>query len=370
MNKELEKIVIECIGFVKEDPIHHLGVEWRNRLMDAIQEKKIASYLLLNSAIKALEKWREAYKFDNTPFDLVKQISEYLSGRISDGAFLSNIKYVHSFMDNRLQEEKFSAIYAGYASVMCGYEILNNRFTTKSFNEFESDPTEWQSCFYASLAWNDGCEDLKKINKEKNKEFWLWFLTDALKLSHYHQLLSIEKYLTPETNLKKIPLRRQIKVYKDDTNIQYQLNKLTDYFYIILLKKNWKVIKIESFHVANKFSNIGYYKLTAEDDFHGMDNMQAYQLCKDISAGNILQEVRKSMYRIEPQEGAWFSVVITINREKNAEFEFNYDKKPEFFDKWVDKSVFVEDFAQFKRDKKYIAEWLEKILLSYTTTVS
>lgn len=70
----------------------------------------------------------------------------------------------------KIELGNFSATYVGFAVVFSGYEIISNNFIkTNTSDEFTDDPENWSSLLYASLSYNEGAENLNKINKIKIK---------------------------------------------------------------------------------------------------------------------------------------------------------------------------------------------------------
>lgn len=362
MDKSLHDTVTQCMLAVENDPIHHLRAAQRNKLVLAMDNNTAVSCLFLNAAIKALEKWRQAYGTDDTPFVLVERIKQYLSNGKGKDALLEAIREVHTYMDNRLGEGRFNAVYSGYATVMCGYEIVNKDFTVEDPDEWASDPEDWSSCLYASLALNDGSEDLRKIDKSKNKSFWTWFLTECLDLALKQELLPFSLNRVPPVEKKDIPARRQPGLFMEDRDMQEKMGAVLRHFRDMLAKEGWSRLKIENYTVGNSSSILGSYKTSEEDEWKTLDNTKMYLLGKAANAGPVFREIRKKMYDLSPREGAWYNMEIILGPDGAVSYDFVYDVKSPYFDKWVDRSVFAGDFAEFQRDEAYMPQWLEQII--------
>jgi hypothetical protein len=84
-------------------------------------------------------------------------------------------------------------------------------------------------------------------------------------------------------------------------------------------------------------------------------------VAKEDDIANNFMELRKRMYELSPQQGAWFYCKITVEPSGRFETDFNYDNKPNFsynptLKKWED------DIKTFPRQKDLIPEWLNEIL--------
>lgn len=71
-----------------------------------------------------------------------------------------------------------------------------------------------------------------------------------------------------------------------------------------------------------------------------------------------LKQLRAAMY--EPGRGTWFSAVITVKRNDEAAFVFNYTDDPHWTP--VSPAVFTLDQERFPRDEQHIPAWLRQKL--------
>ena len=78
-------------------------------------------------------------------------------------------------------EPNFKAIYSSFACVAAANTVLYDvDFAAMGITEKESDPSDWDASFYASLAHSGGAiwEDVGDADNRKN--FWLWYLDKAI----------------------------------------------------------------------------------------------------------------------------------------------------------------------------------------------
>jgi hypothetical protein len=77
----------------------------------------------------------------------------------------------------------------------------------------------------------------------------------------------------------------------------------------------------------------------------------------------LFMDLRKEMYQLAPQQGAWFSCNITVYPDGNFDIKFNYDDKPKFSYK-PSQDKFVDDLKSFPREEPLIPQWLKEIINS------
>jgi hypothetical protein len=70
-------------------------------------------------------------------------------------------------------------------------------------------------------------------------------------------------------------------------------------------------------------------------------------VAKEDDIANTFMELRKRMYELSPQQGAWFYCKITVEPSGKFETDFNYDDKPNFsynptLKKWEDDIKIME----------------------------
>lgn len=72
-------------------------------------------------------------------------------------------------------------------------------------------------------------------------------------------------------------------------------------------------------------------------------------------------ELRKKMYKEQPEKGAWYTIIYTIDENDDFSVKYEYDNKPLFeFDS--EDEEYIMDFKEFPRERKYVPAWLNEIL--------
>lgn len=81
-------------------------------------------------------------------------------------------------------EKQSRAMSVGYASVNVVYVAVRDEiFNEQMEDDLDADPYDWDTSFHAFLAYTGfGSEHPETI--EKNKEFWSWYLDEAIPLAY------------------------------------------------------------------------------------------------------------------------------------------------------------------------------------------
>ncbi|MFJ1364892.1 hypothetical protein ACILDU_00405 [Capnocytophaga canimorsus] len=75
------------------------------------------------------------------------------------------------------------------------------------------------------------------------------------------------------------------------------------------------------------------------------------------------ENLRKMMYELAPEKGAWFSAFFTVQSDGQFHTHFEYDEKPEFSYE-PSKEKYIDDLKHFPREEHLIPQWLKDIINS------
>lgn len=73
--------------------------------------------------------------------------------------------------------------------------------------------------------------------------------------------------------------------------------------------------------------------------------------------------LRKMMYELAPEKGAWFSAFFTVQNDGQFHTHFEYDEKPEFAYE-PSNEEYIDDLKIFPRQEHLIPQWLKDIVNS------
>ena len=77
---------------------------------------------------------------------------------------------------------------------------------------------------------------------------------------------------------------------------------------------------------------------------------------------NFIRDIKKEMYESKKEEGGFYELKMTVNKNGDFVKEFNYDVRVEVLQKAFDDYDFTDDFKIYPRTKKFIPDWLADIL--------
>ena len=106
-----------------------------------------------------------------------------LQGKFDSDILESENAILSENLINLMKEENpfISSIYAGLSCSSAINTILyDDDLASLELEEKQSDPADWDAAFYASLAHSGGATWENTGDKEKRKDFWLWYLNKAI----------------------------------------------------------------------------------------------------------------------------------------------------------------------------------------------
>jgi hypothetical protein len=126
-------------------------------------------------------------KGHKTEFDLAKNMLEKsilaLQSQFDIKELESSNGHLYTAFTNLTDQDEpdFKAVYAGFACFSAANVVLyDNDFDVLGLNEKESDPSDWEASYYASLAHCGGAIWESVGDIDKRKEFWIWYLRVAI----------------------------------------------------------------------------------------------------------------------------------------------------------------------------------------------
>jgi hypothetical protein len=126
--------------------------------------------------------WAATFPDEDGPMAVLTAVAQQVDTGRANGSSDARIRKLKTYLDDKfpLGPEYFAAIYAGFACFAAASDLLRRREPPDG-NELEVDPTEWDACFFGSLAhaggavWEEGVGD-----PAARRAYWEWFLTDPV----------------------------------------------------------------------------------------------------------------------------------------------------------------------------------------------
>jgi len=362
MNTSIQKIKQEAYENIKQDKLGMLDVSIRNSIFTFLNDEKKSALLLLHTLKDYQYIWDKTWPKDKNWDDLFYALLKYIEHNINEEEFGTFLRKQHTYMESRLQEGKYDAVYIGLALVYAGYEIINGDFTmTDVIDEFSLEPEEWSSMFVASLSYNGAATDFNQLIPEKNREFWIHFIDN---IQYAYDLKGFAPTDSVGTEkLQEEIIRTQTDEIDDNEKVSSLIGSLDEIYRQLIKENEWYAFKVESYYVNEKHSMIGFYKVTAAAAWEKYDNTKLFMLNNKHKVKDLIKELRVIMYHTMPLEGAWYKIELNFYLSEKTTTHFFYDTYFPFFEKWTDQLDFYKDFQNYKRDEQYLPLWLKDILV-------
>jgi hypothetical protein len=223
------------------------------------------------------------------------------------------------------------------------YDVTGKYIEENSCNDFELDSSEWDSVFYAFLSFTGGADSFDKINKNKARKFWTWYLDEAIKKAYSKDIL--------------------VKNKPNKENVQNEINR----------KKNEQLSSNEIMAVINDITNILNNKSGVELKVYCVANTRMLRIIDSETKENInidfdmhdvtnkVKLLKDKIYNINKDEGTFYVFKLKITQEGKKEIEYIYDTWDKEFERFSEND-FMEDYKLYPRGNKYIPKWLKKII--------
>jgi len=354
MDKYLNEIIDEGKSIIRKSLNHHLPLPFRNKLLKIINNKKMISRLSILCALKVYPLW-EKQNPDNPDLLLLLQKAEiYANTQKNEDELLQLADKMQTYVLDSNDEEHFTVLFAGFSAVNAAYEVTGKNIDETVRDDSEIDSHDWDSAFFACLAYNDGAPSLSNVDNNKTKEFWEWYLNEGLKKAFSTEKLVFVKEATKIEN--KEFKRDSLSKILNDKKIKIEIDKISNILIKNIALDNWDEISYVAYFVDR----------TSMSDFHSIHNSEKkriairYEVRETVD--NIAKSIKDMVYKIAPEEGTFYSFQFIINNKKEGKVNFIYDiqdknLKDVFFEK-----DFVNDFKKYPRKIEYTPIWLQKIL--------
>lgn len=351
----LNAVIKECESALRNSPKHHLPLPHRNKLLEAIGDDLIVGRLSLLCAVKVYPLWNRFMPKDLNVHNLLLLAEEYLMRPKDENILLAEAGKLQSYVDDKNDEVHFSALYAGYSAVNAAYEVTGKYIDASDEDDFEIDSSNWDSTFWASLAYNGGAADFDKIDYEKSRKFWMWYLREALSIAYSDKEIVPQIDKLPTENRNKEFVRSKTDEINNDDEINSCITEIQNKLCKAVTVENW--------------SRIEYTENVIDDAFHSdaFCYVENQKVKMQITAGieyeitKILDVIKARIYSINGEEGTFWTFQLIIGHDGNKQASYLYDTKIEDMKRFRD-DEFLADMKKFPRSKNFIPTWLSASL--------
>ncbi len=355
----ISSLISKGLNEINHSDKRHLSLSTRRAILQAINDPLAIGRISILCALKVYPIWNEFFKDDTEIIGLIKNTEKFLLGQTDKNELLSNADHLDVFADNYM-EDNITASFAAKVAVQAAYDVGSDAdmvISDYDSDEEIEDPDEWDTAFLASLVYNGGIVDWDSIDDGRNKEFWNWYLTECLSTAFdKKQMLTndykIERpiYKTPEQP------RTQIHEYVNNDKVISLFSQLEKIFIEILSDIKGDTLIFDAYRVDTcNYAKVSYYK-------DGLRLDLELDICVLLYINEFIRNIKNEMYETQKDEGGFYELKMTIN--KNGDFikEFNYDVRVDALQKKFYDFEFVNDFKAYPRTKKFIPDWLADIL--------
>ena len=185
---------------LKDDPRGDLGLPLRKAIWAALGARELVgvratrgpghrkrTQLAAVTVMHVLPLWKAVAADDDEVLQLLATAADYIEGRVTFEEAWKRKNRAWANMEKRTgtPSGQSTAIAVGFAAVCAVNTALNDEnFDSASLDNPEADadldPYEWDASFYASLAYAGGASWEAANNSQKRREFWTWYLDEAV----------------------------------------------------------------------------------------------------------------------------------------------------------------------------------------------
>ncbi|MDR1284790.1 MAG: immunity protein Imm5 [Campylobacteraceae bacterium] len=375
MDEKISRLKRNAIENIDENEYGALSYELRNQILSCFNNRE-KYFIILNTLLLNYPIWHKTFPKDFTFDEIVQYSHKYINNQIEQDLFSKLISDKYVYILNRINEGKTKAGYSALALLRLCREEITNEFKSDDELRGNSDPEEWSSLFIGSLTYSNGEEDINNINGDLNKRYWNYFLECLEKKKKIDCTLNqtskdnsgrieVKMYEypyrpTPNHNSSGTEVkteRQQVILSDKDEKVFASIEKIINFYMNLKKEKQWNELKINCYAVND------FISITGENDSGKINNTELYIINSKIKASKIFKDIRKDMYSINPFEGAWYKMRVSIDSTDTAFYFFTYDIKDPFFEKYTDVSDFKNDLLKFPRSEEYTPNWLKDIVI-------
>lgn len=355
----ISSLISKGLNEVNHSDKGHLSLPTRRAILQVINDPLVIGRISILCALKVYPIWNEFFGNDTEIIGLIKKTEKYLLGQTGKKDLLKDADHLNVFADNYM-EDNITSAFAAKVAVHAAYDAASGADMVISDYDSEEeieDPDEWDTAFLASLVYNGGIVALDSVDDRRNKEFWNWYLTEcsSTALDKDKMLTNDYKIERPIYNASEQP-RTQTHEYVNNDKVMSLFNQLENIFTKILSYAKWDVFIFDAYRVAKvSYDEVSYCKDGVIHDCNLSVTVLMY-------IDNFIWDIKKEMYESKKEEGGFYELKMTVNKNGDFVKEFNYDVRVEVLQKAFDDYDFMDDFKIYPRTKKFIPDWLADIL--------
>lgn len=358
-SETIKTLIREGLDEVNHSSAGHLSLPTRRKILQAIGEPHVIGRISLLCALKVYPIWDRFFTNDTEVIGLIKKTEKYLLGQTDKKELSEDADHLDVFADGYMEDD-MTASFAAKIAVHAAYDAGQDAdMVISDYNSDEEveDPDEWDTAYLASLVYNGGIVDLGAIDNGRNREFWNWYLTECLSMAFDKDKILTTDYKIekPIHNAPELP-RTQIHEYVNNEKVMSLFNQLENVFTEILSYEKWDALIFDTYRVAeSSYDKVSYRKDGVIHNFSLSIGVLMY-------IDNFIWNIKNEMYESKKEEGGFYELKMTFNKNGDFVKEFNYDVRVKALQEVFRDFEFADDFKKYPRTKKFIPDWLANIL--------
>ena len=124
------------------------------------------------------------------------------------------------------------------------------------------------------------------------------------------------------------------------------------------VEEGWEKYDIKAFSLRRMIEiNASYTENNGQ--IKSFDPKYKGQVNREDDLTFLFMDLRKEMYNLSPDKGAWFTCEITVFANGKFDTKFNYDDKPNFSYEPTD-DKYADDLKNFPREAHLVPDWLKE----------
>lgn len=187
---ELSKLIEEAEELVRSAPDGNLPLPMRKRIWAKIAKlsgtksgRKRLTELDRLAVTRVLNIWSQVFPTDEGARQMLQLAQQVVDGRIDeDTAERSYGSFYVDVVDNRkYKPDQYPAMFVGHAAantVMTALSEVDLSHEKEGEQDEDRDPESYEPSYLAAAAYSGGLRG--QGNPAKRREFWLWYLRDAI----------------------------------------------------------------------------------------------------------------------------------------------------------------------------------------------
>ena len=129
--------------------------------------------------------WDEVAPDDKRPYEIIKATKDYLNGKMYEDSLWNFHNDFMGDLENLLSDIRFlNVLSVGFAAARTAVTALGDETLLIDYDDDlldeDFDPYTWDASFHAASAYSNGETWGKCSSISKRKDFWTWYLDEAV----------------------------------------------------------------------------------------------------------------------------------------------------------------------------------------------